>query len=114
MASDNPGVTLRGDLMRPPSSSETIDGVAGSHDAADLPSTPRRAPWSPARVATAVMVIGVGLTLGVSWTASVLNHNNTYRLLDVETRQAGDVLAGTILEIRNPLLTSLQIAEATG
>ncbi len=65
-------------------------------------------------MATVVVVLGVVLTLAVSWTAWLLNHNNSDRLLQVETRQAGDVLSSTILEIRNPLITSLQIAEATG
>ena len=64
----------------------------------------------------ALLVGGIGLvvTLLVSWTAWTLNRHNEHRLLEVQTRQAGAVIDSTILDLRDPLDTALQIATATG
>ena len=69
---------------------------------------------TPRQVTTIVVVIGLLITGAVTWTATVLNRSNEHRLLEVQTRQAGAVLASTILGIRNPLDTALQIETATG
>jgi serine phosphatase RsbU (regulator of sigma subunit) len=69
---------------------------------------------SPSRATTIVAVIGLVITLTVSWTAWTLNRHNEHRLLEVQTRQAAAVLSATILSLRNPLETALQIEDATG
>ncbi len=69
---------------------------------------------SPVRATTIVAVIGLVITLTVSWTAWTLNRDNEHRLLEVQTRQAAAVLSSTILSLRNPLDTALQIEQATG
>ena len=63
----------------------------------------------------ALLVVGLGLliTAAVSWTAWTLNRHNEHRLLVVQTHQAAAVLGSTILEIRDPLATALQIESAT-
>jgi serine phosphatase RsbU (regulator of sigma subunit) len=72
----------------------------------------RTGSW-PTRISGVVMVLGVLLSAAAGWTAWTLDHNNEHHLLEVQTRQAGAVLAATILSIRDPLLTALQIEEAT-
>lgn len=69
---------------------------------------------TPARVAAVVATIGVLVTVAITLTAWTLNRNNERRLLEVQTRQAGAVLASTILGISEPLSTALQIETATG
>jgi serine phosphatase RsbU (regulator of sigma subunit) len=69
---------------------------------------------SPRRATTIVVALGLLITGAVSWTAWSLNRDNEHRLLAVQTRQAGAVLASTILSIRDPLDTALQIETATG
>jgi serine phosphatase RsbU (regulator of sigma subunit) len=61
-----------------------------------------------------VCLIGLVITATVTWTAWTLNRHNEHRLLVVQTRQAADVLAATILSLENPLATAQQIATATG
>ena len=69
---------------------------------------------SPLRATAIVAVVGLLITLTVSWTAWTLNRNNEHRLLEVQTRQAAAVLSSSILSLSNPLDTALQIEEATG
>jgi serine phosphatase RsbU (regulator of sigma subunit) len=69
---------------------------------------------SPRRATLIVTLIGVLITLSVSWTAWTLNQHNEHRLLEVQTRQAAEVLSSTILTLRDPLETVLQIESATG
>jgi serine phosphatase RsbU (regulator of sigma subunit) len=68
----------------------------------------------PIRMSVIVGSIGLVITLLLTVTAWTLNRHNERRLLEVQTRQAGAVLASTILSISNPLATALQIEEATG
>lgn len=77
------------------------------------PSAPRRR-LSPTQVALIVAVIGVAVTALVSWTAWTLNRNNEHRLLEVQTKQAGAVVAASILSIHDPLSTVQEIVTATG
>jgi hypothetical protein len=69
---------------------------------------------SPSRAALIVALIGVLITGGVAWTALTLNRQNEHRLLVVQTRQAAEVLSSTILSIRDPLQTALQVESVTG
>ena len=69
---------------------------------------------TPARAAIVVAAIGVLVTVVITLTAWTLDRNNEHRLLEVQTRQAGAVLASTILSISEPLSTALQIETATG
>jgi serine phosphatase RsbU (regulator of sigma subunit) len=59
-------------------------------------------------------MIGAVITVSVSATAWSLDRRNEHRLLEVQTRQAGAVLAATILGIRDPLAAALEVQEATG
>jgi serine phosphatase RsbU (regulator of sigma subunit) len=61
-----------------------------------------------------VSLIGILITLSLSWTAWILNRSNDHRLLEVQTKQAGAVISSTILGIANPLATGLKIEAATG
>ena len=69
---------------------------------------------APARATAIVAVIGLVITLTVSWAAWTLNRHNEHRLLEVQTRQAAAVLSSTILSLRNPLETALQVEGVTG
>jgi hypothetical protein len=70
--------------------------------------------FSPTQVAVMVAVIGITITAAVSWTAWTLNRNNEHRLLEVQTKQAGAVVAASILSIHDPLSAVQEIATATG
>jgi serine phosphatase RsbU (regulator of sigma subunit) len=67
----------------------------------------------PGRIAVVVVLVGLVITGTVALTASHLNRDNEHRLLEVQTRQAGDVLASTIQSIENPLGTALQLESVT-
>jgi serine phosphatase RsbU (regulator of sigma subunit) len=69
---------------------------------------------SPRSATLIVVVIGVLITLSVSWTAWTLNRHNEHRLLEVQTHQAAEVLSSSILTLRDPLETVLQTESATG
>lgn len=86
------------------------------HSPEDLtrPSWAARRILGPAQATIIVAVAGLVLTAGVSWTAWTLNRHNEHRLLEVQTHQAGAVLAGSILTISEPLTTALRIAEFGG
>ena len=66
------------------------------------------------RATVLVVVVGLLITAAVTWTAWTLNRHSERSLLQVQTRQAGAVLAATILGISDPLTTGLQVAQATG
>lgn len=69
---------------------------------------------SPGRATLIVTLVGVVITVSVAWTAWALNQHNEHRLLEVQTHQAAAVLSSTILTLRDPLDTALQIQSATG
>ncbi len=75
---------------------------------------PRARGISPVRATGIVALLGLVITLSVSWTAWTLDRHNEHRLLEVQTRQAVAVLNGTILGLRDPLDTAVQIENATG
>jgi hypothetical protein len=64
-------------------------------------------------VALLVGLIGLLITLAAAGTSWNLNRNNEHRLLEVQTRQAGQVIASSVLSIVNPLTTALQVESAT-
>jgi serine phosphatase RsbU (regulator of sigma subunit) len=70
--------------------------------------------FPPGRVALVVVLVGLIVTLSVSWTAWTLNRHNEHRLLEVQTRQAAAVLSATILSLEDPLTTAVQVESATG
>ena len=70
----------------------------------------RRSKMSPGRAVLVVVAAGLLLTGVASWAAWTLNRNNEHRLLEVQAHQAAEVLNSTILEIRDPLQTSLAVA----
>jgi len=61
-----------------------------------------------------VIVIGLLITLSASWTAWTLNRHNEHSLLEIQTRQATALLGASILSLRDPLETALEIVDATG
>jgi serine phosphatase RsbU (regulator of sigma subunit) len=69
---------------------------------------------SPTLVVSVVVIVCALLSLSLSWAAWSLNRDNDHRLLEVQTRQAADVVSSTILAIANPLATALKIEVATG
>jgi serine phosphatase RsbU (regulator of sigma subunit) len=93
-----------------------MEGAVGSwsREQATVASTTR--PWglSPSWAATIVVLVGLVITLSVTWTARTLNSHNERRLLEVQTHQAAAVLSSTILALQDPLSTALQIETATG
>jgi serine phosphatase RsbU (regulator of sigma subunit) len=74
---------------------------------------PAKATLKPGRLAMLIGLIGVVITASSCWAAWTLNRDNEHRLLQVQTRQAGDVIASTILGIENPLTTALQVASVS-
>jgi serine phosphatase RsbU (regulator of sigma subunit) len=78
---------------------------------ADMP--PTRG-LTPVLAKVTVAVVGLVITASVAWTAWTLNRHNEHRLLEVQTRQAAAVLSSSILSLRDPLETALQIESATG
>ncbi len=68
---------------------------------------------SPTRATVLVALIGVLVTVSVAWTAWTLNRHNEHRLLEVQTRQAAAVLSSTILTIKDPMETALQVELVT-
>jgi serine phosphatase RsbU (regulator of sigma subunit) len=81
---------------------------------------PERPRWNPGaglrnpmRVMAIVAVIGGIVTGSVSWTAWRTDRNNEHRLLEVQTRQAANVVTAAIASIQSPLQTALDIASAT-
>ncbi len=75
---------------------------------------PKQGGLTPGRATVIVALVGLLITVSVSWTAWTLNRHNEHRLLEVQSRQAAAVLSATILSLQNPLDTTLQIENATG
>ena len=67
----------------------------------------------PGRVAIVISLAGLVITGGVCLAAWRSNRINEHRLLQIQTQQAGDVLASAILGIESPLLTAVQVASVT-
>ncbi|HZV26499.1 MAG TPA: SpoIIE family protein phosphatase, partial [Acidothermaceae bacterium] len=74
---------------------------------------PRRF-MSAGRLGVVVGLIGLVATGSLAWTARALNRSNEHRLLQIQTAQAGALIASSILGIEAPLATALQIETATG
>jgi serine phosphatase RsbU (regulator of sigma subunit) len=69
---------------------------------------------SAGRLGFVVGLIGLVVTGSLAWTARALNRSNEHRLLQVQTAQAGALIASSILGIEAPLATALQIETVTG
>jgi serine phosphatase RsbU (regulator of sigma subunit) len=99
---------------------ELSPGISGAGLEKTTPEKLARPSWAsrrilgPAQATLIVAVAGFVLTTGVTWTAWTLNRHNEHRLLEVQTHQAGAVIAGSILTISDPLTTALRIAESGG
>jgi len=87
---------------------------SGATDRPPMADTPVGQGMTPVRATSIVVLVGLLITLSVSWTASTLNRHNEHRLLEVQTRQAVAVLSATIQGLRDPLDTALQLENATG
>jgi serine phosphatase RsbU (regulator of sigma subunit) len=69
---------------------------------------------SAGRLGVVVALIGLVLTGSIAWAARTLDRSNEHRLLQVQTAQAGALIASSILGIEGPLATALQIETVTG
>ena len=69
--------------------------------------------YNPLRVTAIIGVLGLALTAVISWTAWRIDRNNERRLLQVQTKQAAEVLTLAITGIQSPLQTAVDIASAT-
>jgi serine phosphatase RsbU (regulator of sigma subunit) len=81
-----------------PSSSQSSTPVSGTR---------------PAALAAVVLLVGLLVTLAVSWASWTLNQHNEKRLLEVQTRQAAALVASSVLTLTDPLRTTLRVADAT-
>jgi serine phosphatase RsbU (regulator of sigma subunit)/type II secretory pathway pseudopilin PulG len=62
---------------------------------------------------TVIAIIGLLVTLSVSWAVWHIDRSNEHRLLETQTRQAASVLSSAIIGIQAPLQTALDVASAT-
>jgi serine phosphatase RsbU (regulator of sigma subunit) len=69
---------------------------------------------SPVRATLIVALVGLLITVAVTWTAWTSNRHNEHRLLEVQTRQASAVVSASILSLGAPLGTALELEGATG
>ena len=74
---------------------------------------PEHPGWGPRKVAVVVVVVGCLLSAVTAWGAWASNERNERDLLAVQTKQAAAVLGSTILTLREPLETTLRVAQAT-
>jgi serine phosphatase RsbU (regulator of sigma subunit) len=90
-----------------------VGGKAAGEEAGASISTgviPRaRAP----RLAAAVLVAVLVVTLALAWTSRSLYEHNESRLLDLRVRELGLVLAGAVPAIQTPLASAAALADAT-
>ena len=92
----------------------TQSGSLGSKATDRPPIAPREGTFAPVRATVIVVVVGLLITLSASWTAWTLNRHNERSLLEVQTRQVSALLSASILSLRDPLETALEIENATG
>ncbi len=92
------------------------NGTLGSTARVRTPLTAgsREGTLAPVRATAIVVVVGLLITLAASWTAWTLNRHNEHSLLEVQTRQASALLSASILSLKDPLETTLEIENATG
>ena len=111
----DPGVEGAGNQLT--NREPTGGGGEPASDAQLSPAAPSRREGSfclPARAAVIVVLVGVLITVAASWTAWTCNRHNEHSLLEIQTRQATALLGASILSLRDPLATTLQIEIATG
>jgi serine phosphatase RsbU (regulator of sigma subunit) len=82
--------------------------VPNDSQVAHVASAPR-----PTGVIIAVFLLGLLITVAVSWTSWVLNNHNDNRLLALQTEQAADVVSAALPDTTTPLASALQIASVT-
>lgn len=70
-----------------------------------------RRPW---RVPALIGAVGMVLTCSSAWAAFRVDRNTEQRLLEMQTRQVGAVLSGTIDGIQAPLRTALTVQSVAG
>ncbi len=70
----------------------------------------RRRNWLTA----GIVAIGIALTAIFAWGVSEADKNTEERLLEVQTRQAANVLSTAILAIERPMATALRVQAITG
>ncbi len=67
---------------------------------------------SPIRVMALIALVGIVVSAAVSYTTWRIDRNNEHRLLQLQTRQAANLLSAAILGIQYPLQTALDVATA--
>lgn len=76
--------------------------------------TPRDGTRHPRRVAAAIALAGVAVTVASAFAAERIDRNTEQSLLDGQTRQAATILATAITNIQQPLEGALAIQRAVG
>jgi serine phosphatase RsbU (regulator of sigma subunit) len=60
-----------------------------------------------------VLLVGVGLTIGLSLSARAVHNNNEDRLLHERVQEAGVLISGALPSLETPLASAAEVAEAT-
>jgi serine phosphatase RsbU (regulator of sigma subunit) len=89
------------------------EGPVGSEDAAPQPVVASSASRGHGAALT-VLVLGLVLTGVLVWTSWSLNNHNEARLLNLQGKQVGSLLAAAIPNIQTPLELSAEAAQASG
>src|ERR1700755_1796392 len=63
--------------------------------------------------AVVVLLVGVGLTIGLSLSARAVHNNNEDRLLHERVQEAGVLISGVLPSLETPLASAAEVAEAT-
>ncbi len=95
--------TAAADVRREPAAAATHRGVAEE---------PAPGSRHAQRVAAAIALIGIALSLALAWAAARIDHNTEQSLLDGQTRQAAAVLSTAITIIQQPLEGVLDVEQA--
>jgi serine phosphatase RsbU (regulator of sigma subunit) len=66
-----------------------------------------------ARVMVVISIAGLAVTAAASWTSWRLDHTGEHRLLQLQTRQAANVVSAAITGVVSPLQTALAVSTVT-
>ncbi len=102
------GAHLRDDLAVGSDRSEAVTGEDPGSSAGLL--TSGQAYRSPLIVA----LVGILVTIALTWTAAALNSSNERKLLKLRAKEVAAALTGVLPEIQTPLGSAAALADATG
>jgi serine phosphatase RsbU (regulator of sigma subunit) len=67
-----------------------------------------------ARAGIAVLIVGIVVTVALSWASLTIYNNNENRLLELRVRELSLVLSGAITSVQTPLASAAELADVTG